>query len=73
MGPFRSNVEEGGREVHWVPYTDHGEASVTVVRRNVGDAQGRRSAGGCGNAVGNDLYRDNTVNHGIVGGVMPSI
>ena len=72
-GPFRSDGEEGGRYVHWVPYTYHGEEIVTVRRRNVVDAWGGRSAEGCRNAVGDDLYRDNTVNHGIDGGVIPTI
>ena len=37
------------------------------------DAQGERSAGGSGNAVGDDLHRKKAGNRGTVGGATPNI
>ena len=68
MGPFGGNGEEGGRDAHWVPSTDHGEVSALVRRQGVGDTRGGRSTGGSGNPVGNDLHRDTAGNCGTVGG-----
>ena len=73
MGTFGGNGEEGGRGAHWVPHTDYMEASAAVRRRDVGDAQGGRSAGGSGNAVIDDLYRETAVNRGTVVVVTPTI
>ena len=42
-------------------------------RRDMGDSQGRSSAGGGGNAVGDDLYREKAGNRGTVGGITTNI
>ena len=47
--------------------------SVADIRRDVGYARGRSSAGSGGNTVGNDLYRDMAGNCGTVGGVTTDI
>ena len=73
VGPFVSNGDEGRREAHRVPHTDHGEASAAVRRQGVGDDRGRRSAVGSGNAVGDELYRETAGNRGTVGGVTTTI
>ena len=73
MGPFGGNGEECGRYAHWVPSTDHGEASEVVRIRDMGDAWGGRSAGGSGNEVGDDLQRNKAGNRGTVGGATPTI
>ena len=57
MGTFGINVEEGGRDRHRVPQTDHGETSAAVRILDVKDTQGGRSAGDSGNSVRYDLYR----------------
>ena len=69
MGSFESNIEEGRRDSHRVPQTDHGEASEVVRIQDMGDSRVRKSAGGSGNSVGDDLYREMTGNRDTVGGV----
>ena len=56
-----------------VPLIDHGEASMEVRRRDVGNTREGRSAGGSGNSVRNDLYRDTAGNRGTMGGITPTI
>ena len=73
MGIFGGNGEEVIRGIHRVPQTDHGESSATDRRLNVGDAQGKSSAGSSSNTVLNDQYRETTGNRGRVGGVMTTI
>ena len=46
---------------------------VVDSRRDMGDNQGRSSAGSVMNVVRNDLYRETTGNRGIVGGVATNI
>ena len=46
---------------------------MAVRRQDVGDAWGRRSAGGIGNAVDDDLYRETALNRGTAGGVTPTL
>ena len=73
VDPFGSNEEEGGRDAHWVPYTDHGEAIAAVRRRDVGDSWGGRSVVGSRNAADDDLYREMAGNCDAVGGSTPTI
>ena len=73
VGPFGNIGEEGGRDTHWVPSADHGEASEAVKRRDMGDAWGGRRTAGSGNSVGEDLHRDTVGNLGSVGGATSSI
>ena len=68
MGPFEGNVEEGRRDTHGVPATDHGEASEVVKRRDMGDTGGGRRIKGSRNAVGKDLHIDTAGNCGSLGG-----
>ena len=57
MGPFGVNDEEGIRDKHGVPVTDHGKSSNAVKRQYMGDAGGRRRTRGSGNAIDKDLHR----------------
>ena len=38
VGPFGNNGEECGRYTHWVPLSDHGEASEATKIRDIRDA-----------------------------------
>ena len=71
--PLSGNGEEGGRDTHGVPATDHGEASEAVKRRDVGDAGGGKCTRGSGNAVREDLRRETTGKIGSFGGAMSLI
>ena len=53
---------------HWVPFSDHREASEADKIREIGDALGRRRTGGSSNTVGEDLHRETAGNLGSVGG-----
>ena len=39
VGPFGGNGEEGGKDSHSVPLTDHGEGSAAVRGQDIGDTQ----------------------------------
>ena len=73
MGPLSGNLEEGIRGTHRIPQTYQREARAADIRRDMGDSQGRSSAGSGGNAVGDDLYRDMAGNRGTVGGITTNI
>ena len=73
LGPFGGNEEEGRRIIHGFSQTDHRESSIVNSRRDMGDAQGRSSAGSGVKAVGNDLYRETTRNCGAVGCVVTNV
>ena len=73
VGPFGDIGEEGGRDTHWVPSADHGEASEAVKRWDMGDAWGGRRTAGSGNSVREDLHRYTVGNRGSVGGATSSI
>ena len=73
MGPFGGNGVEGKRGTHRVPQEDHREVSAAYRRRDVGDAQGRSSAGSGRNVVSYDQYRETAGNRGKVGGVITNI
>ena len=73
MGPFGFNGEEVGRDEHWVPSTDHREASVVVRIRYVEDARGGRRVGVSRNAVSDDLHRETACNRVTVSGATPTI
>ena len=45
VGTFGDNGEEGGRDIHLVPSSDHGEAIKEAKRRYMGDAWGRKAYG----------------------------
>ena len=68
MGPFEGNVEEGRRDTHGVPATDHGEVSEVVSKQDMGDAGGGKCRRVSGNEVVKGLHREMAGNHGAVGG-----
>ena len=39
VGPFGGNGEEGGKDSHSVPLTDHGEGSAAVRGQDIGDTR----------------------------------
>ena len=57
LSPFSGNGEECRRRTRGFYQTDHVEASTADIRRYMGDARGRSSAGSSGNTVGNVIYR----------------
>ena len=61
-GPFGNNGEECGRYTHWVPLSDHREASEATKIRDIGDSWVKRCTGGSRNTVGGDLHRETEVN-----------
>ena len=73
MVPIDGDVEDGGGDVHRVSETNHGEAGVAEVRREVGYYQGGSSVESGGNPVGNDLHRKKTGDGGTVGGTVANI
>ena len=73
MGPFGDNGEDYGRYTHWVPFSDHGEASEVENIGDIGDAWGGRHTGGSRNIVGGDLHIETSGNLGSVGGTTFSI
>ena len=68
VGTFGVNVEEGRGDTHRVPATDHGEASETIMIRDMGDSRGGRRTRGSGNPVGKDIHTEMAGNRGAVGG-----
>ena len=73
MGIFGGNGEEVIRGIHRVPQIYHREASATDRRLNVGDAQGKSSAGNSENAISDDLNKETAGNCGTMGGVTSTI
>ena len=65
---FGSDGEEGASHTKGFSKADHGEAGAEEVRSDVGDSQGRISAGSGGNSVIKNLYRETTGDGGTVGG-----
>ena len=64
---FGGNGSEGQSNTHVFSATDHGETSVMSSGRDMGGTNGIISTGSGGNAVGDDLHRENTGNLGTVG------
>ena len=73
LGNFGRNGEEGKGRSHRFSYTDHREASVTDIRREMGDYHKGINTGSGGSAVGEDLHRETTGNCGTVGDVVADI
>ena len=67
MVNFGGNGAEGRKNTHVFSATDHGEASTTSIRQDMGDYWGGSSAGSNMNSVRDDLHREITGNHGAVG------